>query len=164
VFDDAETVVERVNRIAGDIIQEVLPALRSGTLPRYPQDESRASYWAKRTPDDGLINWDLPARDLYNFIRGVTHPFPGAFSYIEGRKVLILKTGVVACALREKAGTVLGPYCSHGKEHQAGIAVAAQGGLLIILGLATEDGAAVDGARLVAFAEKWQGKQFQAFR
>ena len=70
------------------------PLIRSGTAPRRTQDESEATYFGKRTPEDGLIDWERSAAEVYNLVRGTTHPFPGAFSNFQGDvsgKVIIWK-------------------------------------------------------------------------
>ena len=59
------------------------------TVKLVPQNHAMASFFPKRTAEDGLINWFLSAHDIYNLIRGVTFPFPGAFSYINNIKVVI---------------------------------------------------------------------------
>ena len=47
------------------------------------------SYFGGRTPADGWIDWTMPALQIYNLIRGVTHPYPGAFTCLDGKKVFI---------------------------------------------------------------------------
>ena len=63
--------------------------LRAGTAPRLTQDHAQASYFGGRTPEDGLIDWRQPARHIYNLVRAVTHPYPGAFTVLPGRKLFI---------------------------------------------------------------------------
>lgn len=63
--------------------------LRSGDLPRQPQDHSQASYCARRTDEDGLIDWSRPAEDVWTLIRATTRPYPGAFTYTKGGKMRI---------------------------------------------------------------------------
>lgn len=65
------------------ICTESLPGLLDGTAPRYPQEKGQASYWPKRTAEDGLIYWSDTTSDIYNLIRAVTKPFPGAFAYLD---------------------------------------------------------------------------------
>ena len=66
-------------------IQEIL----NGTVRLISQDHSKVSFYPKRSSEDGLINWDLSAHDIYNLVRGVTRPFPGAFSFINNNKITI---------------------------------------------------------------------------
>ena len=71
------------------MLAELLPELERGHLPRRPQDDSLATVMPKRTPDDGLIDWTATARQVFNLVRAVTHPYPGAFTFVGGRKVFV---------------------------------------------------------------------------
>lgn len=161
LLDDAEIVAEKVSDLACRIIGDILPDLRSGTLPTVPQDDTKASYWGKRTPIDGIIDWQKPIRKLYDFIRGITHPFPGAFSFLDGKKIMIWKVGMVELEVQYPPGKVLGLYCSHGRRHEVGIAVAANGGLIIMKSLEIEPGIRLEGERLLEMAKMWKDLQFE---
>ncbi len=87
--DTAKTVDEKVIKLYEEIVAKNLPVLAEGKVSAIPQDEALATYTCKRTPEDGEINWQLTAVQIYNFIRGLTHPFPGAYTTLRGRKVLI---------------------------------------------------------------------------
>ena len=159
--DDAEIVVQKVNRLACEIIRDALPEIRNGTLSRIPQDEGRATYWPKRTPGDGIIDWNIHVKELYDFIRGITHPFPGAFSYLNGKKIMIWKAGMIRVELNLPLGEIIGPYYSHGKGSEAGIAVSANGGLIIIKKMEEEGSGSMEGDVLIEMAEKWKGLSFE---
>jgi UDP-4-amino-4-deoxy-L-arabinose formyltransferase/UDP-glucuronic acid dehydrogenase (UDP-4-keto-hexauronic acid decarboxylating) len=60
-----------------------------GTAPRIRQMESKATYYGRRRPEDGLIDWRWCAEDVRNLVRAVTHPYPGAFTFAGGKKVLV---------------------------------------------------------------------------
>jgi methionyl-tRNA formyltransferase len=66
-----------------------IPKILDGTAPRIPQDHSRATYCSKRIPDDGYIDWNLPAESIWTLIRAVTHPYPGAFTFYKEKKVIL---------------------------------------------------------------------------
>ncbi|MCH7704135.1 MAG: methionyl-tRNA formyltransferase [Planctomycetes bacterium] len=87
--DYSEDLIRRTNGVLADAILELAPAIKSGALPRVPQDHSRATYYKKRTPDDGLIDWSRPTDAIYRLIRAAGRPYPGAFTFSEGRKVTI---------------------------------------------------------------------------
>jgi methionyl-tRNA formyltransferase len=70
-------------------VREVYPLLRDGKAPRISQAQEQASYFGGRHPADGEIDWRWPARRIYNLIRAVTHPYPGAFTWHRGRALLI---------------------------------------------------------------------------
>jgi methionyl-tRNA formyltransferase len=74
---------------AGTLFRETYPRLRSGQAERLPQDHARASYFGGRRPEDGKIDWRQPATAIYNLMRAVTHPYPGAFTTLAGRQLFI---------------------------------------------------------------------------
>ncbi|MHB8068514.1 MAG: formyltransferase [Desulfobaccales bacterium] len=87
--DTALTLFARMTAAAGELMQEIYPALRAGTAPKIPQDQSQASYFGGRRPEDGRIDWQKSAQEIYNLVRAVTHPYPGAFTILQGRKLFI---------------------------------------------------------------------------
>ncbi|MDY2984674.1 MAG: formyltransferase [Synergistes jonesii] len=87
--DSAHDVFMKVAEAARKIIARKLPELEAGTAPRVPQNEAEATYFGRRRPEDGRIDWNRSAVEVYNLVRAVTHPFPGAFAYIGGRKYYI---------------------------------------------------------------------------
>jgi methionyl-tRNA formyltransferase len=89
--DDAATVRARLADAAVELLAEHLPGLAAGTAPRTPQNESGASYGARRTPEDGAIDWRGEPRTVFNWVRGLTRPYPGAFGEIAGRRVVVWK-------------------------------------------------------------------------
>ncbi len=60
-----------------------------GKLIGTPQDENNASYFPPRKPEDGLIDWGMPALNVLNFVRALTKPYPGAFTFLNGWRVTI---------------------------------------------------------------------------
>jgi methionyl-tRNA formyltransferase len=67
-----------------------MPLLESGTFDKRPQ-EGPSSYYGGRKPEDGIIDWTKDAVAVYNLVRAVAHPYPGAFTFLNGRKLLIWK-------------------------------------------------------------------------
>lgn len=89
VQDTAKTVDEKIIKLYEDIIIKNLPLLAEGQIKATPQNEALATYTCKRTPEDGEINWQNTASQIYNLIRGLTHPFPGAYTTLRGRRIVI---------------------------------------------------------------------------
>lgn len=86
--DTIADVLKKAEHWSLDVIRENYPLLLRGTAPRHTQDHSGASYVALRGPEDGRIEWNQPAEDLYNFIRAQTHPYPGAFCLTASQQTL----------------------------------------------------------------------------
>lgn len=84
--DTAHDVFIKVGEAARKIIARALPALEAGSAKLTPQDEALATKFGRRTPEDGLIDWNKKAVEIYNLVRALTHPFPGAFTTEDGWK------------------------------------------------------------------------------
>ncbi len=85
--DDAGSIYSKVKTLAGEAIREFLPRLEKRIAPRTPQEHSQATYWRKRMEKDGEIDWSVPTLRTYNLIRALTHPYAGAHTYVEGKKL-----------------------------------------------------------------------------
>lgn len=87
--DTAQSVYDRAVDGLCTMLRQHLPAILLGTAPRIVQDEAKASYCAKRGPSDGEIDWTRSSRAIFNLIRAVTRPYPGAFSFYGSQKVTV---------------------------------------------------------------------------
>ncbi|HYL58365.1 MAG TPA: hypothetical protein VEU51_05800 [Candidatus Acidoferrales bacterium] len=98
-IDDADTALTLYRKLvpAGvELLSELHPQIVAGTAPRRKMDVSAGSYFGRRRPEDGRIDWRWPARRIFNLVRAVTHPYPGAFCVVEGRKLLIWEAAIAA--------------------------------------------------------------------
>ena len=88
-----ETIADalvKANKVVQEILTEFLNTLSTGQLQLNKQATMPSSYCGIRKPEDGRINWIEPAKNIHNFIRAQTKPYPGAFSFLpDGRKVTI---------------------------------------------------------------------------
>ena len=89
--DTALDVFHKVTDAAVAIIARAWLPLREGTAARIPMNLKAGNYCGGRKPEDGRIDWNWPAIRIYNLIRGVTHPYPGAFTFLHDNKVIIWK-------------------------------------------------------------------------
>jgi len=90
-FDDIETLYLKVSLCTRRLLLRHLPALLERELEMRPQ-AGDPSYYPKRTPDDGLIDWEtMDVHAIYDFVRAQTRPYPGAFGPLDGRMVRIWK-------------------------------------------------------------------------
>ena len=87
--DTAQTLFAKITAAAAELMRETYPLLRAGKAPRMPQDPSRASYFHGRKPEDGRIDWTKSAQEIYNLVRAVTHPYPGAFTFLGEKKLFV---------------------------------------------------------------------------
>ena len=94
----------RLAEIGADLLMETLDALARGDCPRTPQDTAFVTLSPSLPPDIGLLDWDRPAADLHNLVRGVT-PKPGAYTIWQGKRLKVWRTRV-AEAVGGVPGTV----------------------------------------------------------
>lgn len=87
--DTAHDLFIKVTDAAVTVISRAWPLLCAGTAPRIPMNLSAGSYYGGRKPADGRIDWQQSAVAIYNLIRGVTHPYPGAFTHLDGKQVIV---------------------------------------------------------------------------
>ena len=92
--NETSDVVERALAEDGArLLLDVLDRIEAGHLQAEPQEESSATYAARLTKHEGLIDWSLPASVIHNRVRGL-YPWPHAYSYLGGARVIVLKTQV----------------------------------------------------------------------
>ncbi len=81
--ETAGEVFAHVTAAAAQTLAGVLPQLLKGDVPRRPNNLAEGSYFGGRKPEDGRIHWDQTAAQVYNLIRAVAPPYPGAFADIQ---------------------------------------------------------------------------------
>ena len=91
---DSGTAIVVVRDAIGRALDRWLPKLLAGEWNPEPQDESKASYFGKRSAEDGLIDWSKPATEIDRLVRTASRPYPGAYTYAGDAKVLIWKTSL----------------------------------------------------------------------
>ena len=102
--DTAGQVFEKVTVAAEQTLWRALPAMMAGHTPKRPNRLADGSYFSGRRPEDGRIDWAQPASAVYNLIRAVAPPYPGAFTELAGRRFIVAearRTDAAALAARQ---------------------------------------------------------------
>jgi len=86
--DDSETLGARLSQLGADLMIETLRRLERGDLEAQPQDHAQATLAPILKKEDGRIDWDLPALEIWNRIRGL-RPWPGAYTRFRGKNLHI---------------------------------------------------------------------------
>lgn len=121
------------------LLAKTLDRLAEGDLKPIPQDDARATYAPMIKKEEGLIDWNLPCKKIHDTIRGLT-PWPGSFTFHEGKRVKILSTGY----REEEHGLEPGTIAEAGSE---ALSVACGSGMLEIYRLQFENCKAMDTAQ-----------------
>lgn len=89
--DTAAEVFGKVVVAAEQTLWRVLPAMLAGQTPRLPNELAQGGYFGGRNADDGRIDWCLPAQAVYNLVRAVAPPYPGAWTMLGNSRCIIAK-------------------------------------------------------------------------
>jgi len=85
LLDTIKTLYYKNSIVTTRMLIRSIPKLLNGDVSFMPQT-GIPSYYSKREPEDGLINWEeMDVYHIYNFVRAQTKPYPGAFGYIEDK-------------------------------------------------------------------------------
>lgn len=120
--DDARVVLLKQVEATRALLAEVYPLLVQGRAPAAIQDESLATKFGGRRPEDGAIDWNQNAESIHNLVRAVAYPWPGAFSMLRGQKCMIWRT-------RRYRGPAPASVCTPGA-----VAGATDHGVLVVCG------------------------------
>lgn len=105
--NETSDVVERdLAALGADLLLDVVEQIVSGTVQEERQDDMLSSYAARLTKEEGLIDWALPASYIHNRVRGL-YPWPHAYSYIDGARIIVLETRVAAGGAGGEPGTIV---------------------------------------------------------
>jgi methionyl-tRNA formyltransferase len=104
--DTAEQAFRRVLPCAAAVLDRQLDHLLAGTSTGTPQDESEATYFGGRKPEDGRIDWSRSSEEIFNLIRAVTDPYPGAFTDFGAARLMVWWADPVA-EMSGKPGEIL---------------------------------------------------------
>jgi methionyl-tRNA formyltransferase len=87
--DTVADLYERLNTLQLEHLGDTVARFLEGREPGQPQVEESATYGCTRLPADGEIDWSADTASIEALIRGLAKPFPGAFTYVDGRRVVI---------------------------------------------------------------------------
>lgn len=110
-IEDDDTGLSLTKKIASSgttLLKKIVGSLHEGNLSSTPQDESKVTYYGKRTPSMGRIDWYWDNGKVYNYVRALTHPFPGAFFMWNNKKCIIWRGERRECESKETPGTIVG--------------------------------------------------------
>lgn len=87
--DTGASLLEKYKKLYPDLLNKVLDKIASNTVTLHHQDHSKATYFGKRTPEHGRIDWNWQKERIRNWIRAQAFPYPGAFFYYAEKKIIV---------------------------------------------------------------------------
>jgi len=152
--DTALTLYRKIVPVAAAIVGACHPLIVAGTAPRRAQNLAEGGYFGRRGPEDGRIDWAWPARRVFNLVRAVTHPYPGAFGAAGGRKLYIWRSRIC-----NESGSYGAPGTIIGKAREGGVEVAAGEGSLALLRVQFEGEPEGDAVQVLKMATSGQASE-----
>jgi methionyl-tRNA formyltransferase len=135
--DAALDVFMKVAGAARAVLSRSLAGIESGVVEKTPQDESLATTFGRRRPEDGVIDWHKTAKQISDQVRALTRPVPGAFTHIGGKKIFVWRARMVE---PENSGTPRARRAAPGEMvSRSPFLIAASDGLVEILSWQAEE-------------------------
>jgi methionyl-tRNA formyltransferase len=91
--DNAETLSIKLSHIGAKLVDEIIDEIKYGNIIRIPQDDKEATYAPSLEKEDGLVDWELPAKKIHNLVRGL-YSWPGTYTFLEDKMIKICETAV----------------------------------------------------------------------
>lgn len=104
--DTGETVHDKLSALGAEMIVEALSALEAGTLKPVAQSDENTCYAPMLTKSLGCIDWSKDADTIDHYVRGL-YPWPGTYTYLEGKKVKLFSVIPVELSQAAKPGEVV---------------------------------------------------------
>lgn len=149
LYDTCASLYEQIAVSNRDMILRALPRLLTGELPRIVQPCTQEQMLPRRRPRDGLIDWTMDSKAVYDFVRALTRPYPGAFAWLGSKRwrvwqcALLSGVNTIKCQPGEVIGQAYSPV-----EAACGQIVACGHGAIILLEVEDEHGDVLCGTRL----------------
>jgi methionyl-tRNA formyltransferase len=148
-YDTCASLYHRVADANRDMILRVMPALLVGQRPGRPQDPPSGPPLPRRQPEDGRVDWTRSSDEVYDFVRALTRPYPGAFTGAGDDRLTIWHCARLpaAAVVRARPGEALGAVVSP-TDRACGQLVACGRGAIVLLEIERADGAILYGRAL----------------
>jgi methionyl-tRNA formyltransferase len=102
--DTIATLYARIEKLGLQLLVNNLPLIAMGAETITHQDENKRRIFPQRSPDDGGIDWNWSAQRILNFVRAQTRPYPGAYTKLDGCRLILWE-----CQIVEVQNVVLTP-------------------------------------------------------
>jgi methionyl-tRNA formyltransferase len=124
--DNTGTLTEKLGIVGAHLLQESLTGWLNGTVKPRQQDESQATYFGQVKKEDGEINWQLPALDIWRRVRAY-YPWPGCFTYWRGKQLKINEAFYLPGEGAKEPGRVIALL-----QNEGGLGIETGDGVLVV--------------------------------
>ncbi|MFH1898491.1 MAG: methionyl-tRNA formyltransferase [Candidatus Desantisbacteria bacterium] len=117
-YDTGDSLADRLSQLGAMLVMESIGLIKAGNAPRIPQDETQVSHAPKIRHEDSLIDWQKPARDIFNLVKALNSA-PGTYTLVGGERLKILAATIIDECESKEPGIVVeltkdGPLISTG--------------------------------------------------
>lgn len=149
LYDTCATLYGKVAQTNQTMMTRLLRRLERGEIPSLPiENRTDEPLLPRRRPADGALRWDRSAKEVYDFIRALTRPYPGAFSSLDGKRFTVWTASLLPGGARlGEPGEILGAVRSP-EAACCGVAVACETGAVALHELEDEEGRVLTGQAL----------------
>ncbi|MBN2831184.1 MAG: methionyl-tRNA formyltransferase [Candidatus Omnitrophica bacterium] len=154
--DDAISLEAKLRDLGADLLLQAIPLIKSRDYKLKEQDEKRVTFALKLKKSDGLIDWNKPAQQILNLIRGVV-PWPGAFTHYNRKLLKIYKAKVSNWPAARLSGYSAGQVLNVAKD---GIAVNTGKDILLVQALQIEGKRRMSAEEFISGYKIFRGDQF----
>lgn len=152
--DTAQDLHDALAEAGAQLTLETLDRLEAGTLPVTPQNHDEATFARKLKKEDGWVCWRQTAQQLHNLVRGL-NPWPGAYTFLDGHRLKLLKTETAPGQPEDEPGTVL-------RVTKHGIEIGTADGRLIVTELQPEGKKRMSAQEFLAGHSVQPGDRFES--
>lgn len=93
--DNAQSLYDKLMKEARVQVRTICKELSENSLPKISQNHALANYWRKRSDLDGKIDWRMNSLAIYNLIRALSAPYPGAYTHYQNDKIILWKSEIL---------------------------------------------------------------------
>ena len=148
MYDTCKTLYDKVADTNAVMLLKLLENLEKGIKPEsLIANDTDEPILPRRRPKDGLINWKQTGKAIYDFVRALTDPYPGAFSFLNAHKWVIWKATLLPIKTSAEPGTILGTAYGF-SDNSCGYVVATEDNGILITEIEAEDGTRYKGPEL----------------
>ena len=118
-LENKKNLNEILNEVEKKHIQltlKLIEHIKKDDIMFVKQDESKATWGCHRGPEDGEIDWKKSSKEIHNFIKAQSMPYPGAFSYYKNKKFHIWKSEIPKNA-KKYVGRIPGKIVERNEEY-----------------------------------------------
>ena len=139
MYDSCNTLYENVAKSNKIMLERSLPLIEKDGQIGTIQEEGDEDILPRRRPKDGLIDFNKNTLDIYNFVRALTRPYPGAFFQYNDQKVIIWKASYSKLYNASMEEGVITDYIYSFDDNYCAVLISTKDGAIIINEIETEN-------------------------